>query len=71
MCQPDGTLPNISIEEWEILHELAVVLKPIESATKIISGQQYPTASIMIPLISGLKNICEKLCNSSLLIYSL
>ncbi|XP_015437429.1 PREDICTED: uncharacterized protein LOC107192637 [Dufourea novaeangliae] len=54
-------LPHISNSEWEILPELAVILKPIESATRIVSGEQYPTASVMIPLISGLKNICEKL----------
>ncbi|XP_053999814.1 uncharacterized protein LOC128887676 [Hylaeus anthracinus] len=54
-------LPQITSAEWEILHELAVILKPIESATKIISGEQYPTISIIIPLTSGLKNICQKL----------
>ncbi|XP_053978885.1 zinc finger BED domain-containing protein 4 [Hylaeus volcanicus] len=54
-------IPQNTNAEWEILHELTVILKPIESATKIISGQQYPTVSIIIPLTSGLRNICQKL----------
>ncbi|XP_076286885.1 E3 SUMO-protein ligase ZBED1-like [Lasioglossum baleicum] len=54
-------LPYISHREWETLHELAVILKPIESATKIISGEKCPTASIIIPLISGMRKICRQL----------
>lgn len=38
------------------LHEYILILKPVEQLTVIISGEQYPTLSYIIPLIRSLQN---------------
>lgn len=50
----DKDLSIIIIEEWNIIRELCEILKPFEQVTKTISGEKYCTASLVIPLISGL-----------------
>lgn len=44
------TLDN---DNWELLCLLIEILKPFELATKIISGEKYPTASLVLPLIDS------------------
>ena len=41
---PDGP-------EWNLLEDLVTVLKPFEEATKALSGSNYPTISIINPLL--------------------
>lgn len=57
----DKDLPIITIEEWNIISELCQILKPFEEVTKTISGEKYCTASLVIPLTSGLLNVCKAL----------
>lgn len=49
------------MEEWKIINELCQILKPFETVTKTISGEKYCSASLIIPLSNGLKNICTTL----------
>ena len=35
--------------------DLVKVLQPFERATTILSGQQYPTLSLLLPVIAGLR----------------
>ncbi|CAH1997729.1 unnamed protein product [Acanthoscelides obtectus] len=57
----DKDLPVLRQEEWEICDQLCRILKPFEGATKTISGEKYATASLVIPLVNGLKSVCLKL----------
>ena len=41
---PDGP-------EWNLLEDLVTVLEPFEEATKALSGSNYPTISIISPLL--------------------
>ncbi|XP_011859968.1 PREDICTED: zinc finger BED domain-containing protein 4-like [Vollenhovia emeryi] len=41
----------ITHEEFDILHDMVKLLRPIELATKEIGGDLYPTCSIIIPII--------------------
>jgi hypothetical protein len=47
-------------EEWEILTELANLLAPFASITKVISASNYPTISEIKLLFTGLKNHLNK-----------
>lgn len=55
---PPSSLTTI---EWTIIKELCVVLKPFESATKIVSGETYMTASMVLPIVNGLSEVCYKM----------
>nr|CAG8498820.1 15351_t:CDS:2 [Entrophospora candida] len=41
--------------EWELLEKILSLLKPFEEATTFFSGAQYPTLSLMYPIIQKLK----------------
>ncbi|CAH1107682.1 unnamed protein product [Psylliodes chrysocephalus] len=56
-----NTLPIISVEEWQLLNELKIVLEPMEKLTKIMSGQNYTTLSSVIVLTKGLEANYNKL----------
>ncbi|XP_072392289.1 zinc finger BED domain-containing protein 4-like [Diabrotica undecimpunctata] len=59
MALIDHSLQTLTAEEWKISHELCQILKPFEKVTKIISGENYGTASYVIPLINGLYDVCD------------
>ena len=43
------------------VHELCKILKPFESVTTSLSGENYATASVVIVLVNGLNDIYDKL----------
>ncbi|XP_036345286.1 zinc finger BED domain-containing protein 1-like [Rhagoletis pomonella] len=47
---------NLTSEEWNVLQECVIILRPVEQLTTILSGQQYPTLSCVIPLIRGVQS---------------
>lgn len=54
-------LIKLNHNEWIIIKEICYVLKPFESVTKSFSGETYGTASIVIPIVNGLFDVCAKL----------
>ena len=42
-------------KKWSMASDLVKVLQPFECATTILSGQQYPTLSLLLPVIAGLR----------------
>ena len=50
---PDGA-------EWDLLEELVSILQPFEEATKAMSGSNYPTISMLSPLIYQLCKVTLK-----------
>lgn len=50
-----GCPGNLNAQEWIEVHECLCILKPVEQMTSIISGEQYPTLSCIIPLIRGVQ----------------
>ncbi|CAH2090111.1 unnamed protein product [Euphydryas editha] len=53
--------PNLSAEEYTLLEEIEKILDPLEACTIAISGEMYPTISLIIPLIKGLSLEIAKL----------
>jgi len=48
--------PNgLTAIEWELIEDCIPLLKPFESMTTELSGQTYPTLSMVIPLLRGLQ----------------
>lgn len=52
-------LPVLTEDEWVICNELCTVLEPFGDVTKQICGEHYVTGSLIIPLVDGLRCICE------------
>jgi len=46
----------LDASEWNLLEDLVAVLEPFKEATKAMSGSNYPTISMISPL---LYQICE------------
>lgn len=59
-----ANLPVLSPDDWKIIKQLTKILRPFEQATKEISGDEYMTASLVIPLTLGLQNVCQKMKQS-------
>ena len=51
---------ELSPQEWHILEDLIKLLEPFRNATKVLSGQKYPTLSCLGPILADLK---EKLAD--------
>lgn len=43
------------------MNELCIVLKPFECAIKTVSGKEYMTASMILPIVNGLTEVCTKM----------
>ncbi|KAI8891938.1 ribonuclease H-like domain-containing protein [Globomyces pollinis-pini] len=43
----------LSEEEWDLLEKLIIILEPIYEATCAISGELYPTISLMMPFFDS------------------
>ncbi|KAI4454204.1 finger protein putative-related [Holotrichia oblita] len=52
-------------EEWNLCRELTTILQPLEKVTKLISTEQFPSASLVIPLVNGLIDVYKKLFNKT------
>lgn len=57
----DKAPKNLKVEEWTILKEICQVLKPFEEATRVVSGEKFMTASLVIVLSQGLVDVCSKI----------
>lgn len=57
----DKELPVLTSSEWQEMKQLCQVLKPLESATRTLSGENYCTASLVIPMYNGMKKVFENL----------
>lgn len=58
--------PNVlTTDEWTIVKELIQVLRFFEEATKAVSGSLYMTASIIIVIAQGLKNVGEQMIKNN------
>ncbi|KAL4107435.1 hypothetical protein QTP88_017777 [Uroleucon formosanum] len=73
--QNSGTVPkkkiqDIATHQWKLCKELCMVLKPFEEVSKIVSGENYMSASLVIILYDGLKDVNEKICDKDFEIYT-
>ncbi|KAG8180861.1 hypothetical protein JTE90_023013 [Oedothorax gibbosus] len=48
---PEALLPS----EWEVIADCVPLLKPMEDMTTALSGEVYPTLSMVIPMLRGLQ----------------
>jgi len=53
-------LPNLTSNQWSIVHQLVQVLKPLKKSTNFLS-HEWATLSAVMPLISNV--ICLLFCN--------
>ncbi|XP_050062932.1 E3 SUMO-protein ligase ZBED1-like [Aphis gossypii] len=44
----------LNAQEWEVIEDVIPILKPFEVMTTELSGENYPTLAIVIPLVRGL-----------------
>ena len=51
----------LTSRQWDIIKGMADVLEVIEVATNQLSGEQYPTMSLVLPLVFGL---CSQLADN-------
>jgi len=57
----ETNLITLSSDQWKLCKELCVVLKPFEEVTKVVSGENYMSASLVIILYKGLKDVTDKM----------
>lgn len=58
-------LPIIPMEEWQSIDQLIEVLKPFYEVTKIMSGEEYLSASKALVITQGLNSIFENLMSKN------
>jgi zinc finger BED domain-containing protein 1 (E3 SUMO-protein ligase ZBED1) len=61
----DNAPPCLNSDEWTAIKEFCNILRPFEEATRAVSGDQYMTASLVIVIAQGLKNVCEQMKNEN------
>lgn len=64
-CDHCSLMP--STQEFTIIEELVLMLKPFNDATEVVSGEKYPTISIITPLIHKLLNVLKETSEDSTL----
>lgn len=52
---------NLTDIEWELLEDCTPHLKPFESMSAELSGKNYQTLSMVIPLVRGLQYAIGKI----------
>jgi hypothetical protein len=58
---------NLESEEWNAIQEVIAIFKPVLSVTEKLSGELYPTMSLVVPIIRGLqKSLQKKITNTSI-----
>ena len=50
-----GSPMALTIDEWAVIEDCVMLLKPMELMTAELSGQKYPTLSLIIPLVRGIQ----------------
>jgi len=48
----DGPI-MLNAQEWEVIEDIIPILKPFEVMTTELSGENYPTLAMVIPLVRG------------------
>jgi len=43
----------LNAQEWEVIEDVIPILKPVEVMTTELSGENYPTLAMVIPLVRG------------------
>lgn len=56
----DSDLELLSTDDWEACKQACYVLEPFEQVTKVMSAQNYVSASKVIPITRGLKSTIHK-----------
>ena len=58
----EDNLSNCKLDknDWSNINEFMIFLKPFEQATKILSGETYPTLSITVPIYQSLLDHLHK-----------
>jgi len=51
-----------------VVKELIQILQPFEEATKVVGGEKYMTASIIIIIAEGLQNVSNEMLKKKLCI---
>ncbi|XP_043262245.1 E3 SUMO-protein ligase ZBED1-like [Colletes gigas] len=51
---------NLTIEEWNFMEALIMILEPLKEATENMSGDSYPTISHYFPMYFALMNILQE-----------
>lgn len=51
----------LNASEWEVISDCVKILKPFENITSELSGENYPTISLVIPLIQGFQYMLKNL----------
>lgn len=46
---------SLDATEWEIIGDVIPLLKPLETMAVELSGEKYPTISMVVPLVRGLQ----------------
>ncbi|KAL0879296.1 hypothetical protein ABMA27_003075 [Loxostege sticticalis] len=54
-------LPILTVEEWALLEQLIIVLKPFDDVTSAMSAEKYVTGGSVIVITRCLIKTCEKL----------
>jgi hypothetical protein len=61
----DNAPPCLNSDEWIAIKEFCSILKMFEEAIGAVSRKQYITASLVIVIAQGLKNVCEQMKNKN------
>jgi len=48
---------NLSAQQWSTAAEQTVALRPSMNVTRLMSSVAYPTASMIVPVLNGLKDL--------------
>ena len=54
MTPSDQRQLDLKPEQWDLLSQLVVVLKPLQVATTVLSGDQNVFSSLVHPVVDGL-----------------
>jgi len=51
------TVKNLSAQQWSTAADLTATLRPFMDVTTLMSGAAYPTVSMILPVVDGLKDL--------------
>lgn len=63
----NADIPNLEAEEIEAFPEILAILEIFNEATEALSGSNYPSISLIIPAIKGIKKNINKISNATTL----